>query len=275
MAGPPVRRLDTDFWLRGGAPGAGRRGRGIMYRCSRAVGQASPVRSDPHETCGADLGVTYTGEDDSARLTVTMVAGRTLGGVEGERLDAEARFAQLFHAHHTLVLAYSLRRVSTAADAADVLAETFVVAWRRLPDVPVGDEALWLLGVARLVLRNVERGNLRRRRLANRLRAQIEHHAPASDGPTLTGHLGAALARLSTSDRELLLMIAWEGLSPAQAAVVLGISGDAARGRLSRARARLRAALEDLSRGEQAGHVAVEGHGRRADVRDGGREEGW
>lgn len=188
-----------------------------------------------------------------------MAPGRTWGGVGGERVDAEDRFRLLFDTHRELVLAYALRRVSTAADAADVLAETFVVAWRRLPDIPAGDEAPWLIGVARLVLKNIERGNGRRRRLADRLRAEIGHHAPASDGVAVTGHLGVALAGLSAADRELLLLVGWEGLSPAQAAVALNISGDAARTRLTRARSRLRATLADLSREEASGHVAVDG----------------
>ena len=69
------------------------------------------------------------------------------------------------------MLAYVLRRVERAEDAGDVVAETFLVAWRRMDKVPAGDEArLWLYGVARRQLANQRRGELRRSRLADRLR---------------------------------------------------------------------------------------------------------
>jgi len=52
-----------------------------------------------------------------------------------------------------------------------------------------------------------------------------------------------ALAQLSDSDREAVLLIAWEGLDPREAALVIGITGSAFRMRLSRARRRLRRLL--------------------------------
>src|SRR5256714_11167773 len=82
------------------------------------------------------------------------------------------RFRSLYEANYHLILGYALRRAD-AADAADVVAETFTTAWRRLRDVPEGEEArLWLYGVARRVLANQRRAERRRLRLAGPLRRQ-------------------------------------------------------------------------------------------------------
>jgi DNA-directed RNA polymerase specialized sigma24 family protein len=72
------------------------------------------------------------------------------------------RFEELYAAHHASLLGYALRRTANTDDAADVLAETFLAAWRRLDDVPPGPQArLWLYGTARRVLANQRRGELR------------------------------------------------------------------------------------------------------------------
>jgi RNA polymerase sigma-70 factor (ECF subfamily) len=74
--------------------------------------------------------------------------------------DAHIRFRRLFDDAERDLLAYALRRVDRPEDAADVVAETFLVAWRRLDDVPPGAQArLWLYGVARRQLANQRRGN--------------------------------------------------------------------------------------------------------------------
>ena len=158
----------------------------------------------------------------------------------------ETRFRKLYADHGREILAYALRRVDDPEDAADVLAETFLVAWRRSADIPPGAEArLWLYGVARRTLANRRRGELRRARLNERLRAElvdaIGEWAPPDDG---SGEAIAALGRLDPRDRELLRLTVWEELSPRQAATVLGLSAVAARSRLHRARRRLRRELE-------------------------------
>ncbi|HEY4281250.1 MAG TPA: RNA polymerase sigma factor [Conexibacter sp.] len=158
-----------------------------------------------------------------------------------------ARFELLFDRHRRAVLGYALRRVNEPADAADVLAETFLVAWRRLKDVPPGDDARpWLLGVARRVLANQRRGARRRNGLAERLghelSAQVPTLTPPADGDPAS--VRQALDRLSAADREIVLLAGWEELEPAQIAVVLGLRPAAARSRLHRARTRLRAALD-------------------------------
>lgn len=171
----------------------------------------------------------------------------TTPGESLSRQFAEARFRKLYADHGREILAYALRRVGDPEDAADVLAETFLVAWRRSADIPVGPEArLWLYGVARRTLANHRRGELRRARLNERLRAEladaISDWTPPEDG---AGEAIAALGRLDPRDRELLRLTAWEELSPRQAATVLGLSAVAARSRLHRARRRLRRELEN------------------------------
>ena len=146
------------------------------------------------------------------------------------------RLERLFYAHAGAVRAYARRRIDAAA-ADDTVAEVFATAWRRLDDVP--EEALpWLLGCARLVLAHQHRRVRRDTALLDRLKAGAS--GPSSDE---SGAVLAALATLSERDRELLLLIAWEGLEPAQAAEVLGCSRNALAVRLYRARKRLTVAL--------------------------------
>jgi RNA polymerase sigma factor (sigma-70 family) len=157
----------------------------------------------------------------------------------------EARFARLYADHGADILAYALRRAAQPDDAAEILAETFLVAWRRLEDVPSGAEArLWLYGIARNTLANHRRGNLRRVRLAERLQAEVSAGVPASgaldaEGAAILG----ALKLLDKADQEVLLLAGWEELTPAEIAKVLEITAGTARGRLHRARHRLRKKL--------------------------------
>lgn len=156
---------------------------------------------------------------------------------------AEARFAELYRDHMRALLGYALRRCADPDDAADVVAETFLAAWRRLADVPVGEEArLWLFGAARNVLANHDRSARRRDRLTERLRAELDRQLPTHRVPEASPIL-EALASLPEPDRELLMLVGWEELTPTEAARALGITSMAARTRLHRARRRLRAQL--------------------------------
>jgi RNA polymerase sigma-70 factor (ECF subfamily) len=147
------------------------------------------------------------------------------------------------------VLSYALRRCSPD-DAADVVSETFVVAWRRITNVP--DEPAvrsWLFGVARRVLANQRRGIRRRGALVTRVATHLTPHLETI--PAIEHHADSqlvleALSHLSPRDRELLILSTWEQLTPAEMAVVLDISGSAVRKRLFRARRRLAAVLEEL-----------------------------
>jgi RNA polymerase sigma factor (sigma-70 family) len=172
------------------------------------------------------------------------------GQVEMDALGqelAQARFAKLYREEGRAILEYALRRVDSREDAADVVAETFLVAWRRIAEVPLGDGArLWLYGVARLTLANLHRAQRRRTRLGSRLAETLRTElstAPAPAGEA--AELLRAVGELGEEDRELLLLVSWEGLGPAEAARVLGISALAARSRLHRTRRKLRRIMEE------------------------------
>lgn len=155
----------------------------------------------------------------------------------------EARFRVLYDANFGPVLGYALRRCPQPEDAADVVSEVFLLAWRRLDDAPPGDARPWLFGVARNVLSNQQRSRRRRDRLAGRLRSVLTREVvpdPAAHS-VQQDEVRRTLAKLSADDRELLTLVGWDGLEPGEAAHVLGISAGAARMRLSRARQRFRA----------------------------------
>jgi len=154
-----------------------------------------------------------------------------------------AAFETLFRAHVGAVHAYALRR-SDAATADEVVADTFLVCWRRFDRVP--DDALpWLYAVAR-------------RCLANRLRAGRRERARTAPAPVPAGdqtadtyeqrtqarEVLAAMAGLPDKEREALQLCAWEGLAPADAARVVGCTAAAFRVRLHRGRRRLAEALD-------------------------------
>jgi RNA polymerase sigma-70 factor (ECF subfamily) len=154
--------------------------------------------------------------------------------------DRRSRAEALFAAHARAVLAYARRRAS-AATADDVLSDVFLVAWRRLDDLPA-DPRPWLLACARTALANHQRADRRRLRLLGRLSATGAAASPPIE--LRDGALAHALAALSERDREVLLLPAWEGLSAERAAAVLGCSPEAFRVRSYRARKRLAAALK-------------------------------
>jgi len=148
---------------------------------------------------------------------------------------AALRLEQLFAAHGRAVFAYARRRAS-AADADDVVAETFLVAWRRIDDVPE-EPRPWLLGVARRCLANLDRGQARQSALRLRLAS-----TPSVDSMSVESHddeVRRALDQLSPAEREVVMLLAWDGLTPDEAAVVLGCSRAAVYLRLHRARRRL------------------------------------
>lgn len=158
--------------------------------------------------------------------------------------DRRRRFEEIYAANCTPILGYALRRTSNGDDAADVVADTFLTAWRRLDDVPSGHDArLWLYGVARRVLANHHRGERRKSELSDRLSRDL---ALVHRDPEYTGHISyvaAAFRRLPEADRELLALVGWEGLDNGEIATVLGCSRNAVRIRLHRARAKFAAGV--------------------------------
>ncbi|MFD9947377.1 RNA polymerase sigma factor [Nonomuraea sp. NPDC059023] len=159
--------------------------------------------------------------------------------------DRKRRFEEIYAAQYPDILAYIRRRMDGHDDAADALAETFSIAWRRLDDIPEGRRArLWLYGVARKVVANGHRAESRRSDLVERLGLHLAQWAEAS-GPEEVTDVRKAFSRLSQEDREVLSLAGWEGLSSAEIATVLGCSRGAARIRLHRARKRLARELEE------------------------------
>jgi RNA polymerase sigma-70 factor, ECF subfamily len=161
--------------------------------------------------------------------------------------DERRRFAfeQLFADHLRTVSAY-VRRRAAAEEADDVVAETFLVAWRRLEDVPPEPKG-WLLAVARRVLANQRRATGRRTALTARAAATMSPRADAGEGDACVLR---ALAKLSERDRDLLLLAAWDGLTADEIAAVVGCSRAAAKVRLHRARRRLQRKLAELDTGD-------------------------
>jgi RNA polymerase sigma-70 factor, ECF subfamily len=131
----------------------------------------------------------------------------------------------------------------------DVLADTFLIAWRRLESIP-GDPLPWLFNTARNCLSNHRRGALRGAALLTRLAAEPAPPAPDElDRAAKRDSILRALARLNDLERELVMLADWDGLTPTQIAEMLVISPVVSRARLHRARRKLRDALdEELAR---------------------------
>ncbi|QIK64460.1 sigma-70 family RNA polymerase sigma factor [Leucobacter viscericola] len=138
---------------------------------------------------------------------------------------------------------YFLRRLGNADDAADAAADVLIVIVRKRDQLQWDAESLrqYGFGVARKVLSRSRRGKIRHTELAEKLRREMIVATPVDPDPH--PDLASALAKLSEKDRELLLLVAWEGLPVAEAGAVLRLKPDAARQRYSRLRARLRAEL--------------------------------
>jgi RNA polymerase sigma factor (sigma-70 family) len=180
------------------------------------------------------------------RVTLVFVPAtfRVMANPDFEGRLGRERLEDLFRRHEPAVVAYvRCRAPEDVVD--DIVAETFLVAWRRLDDVP--ELALpWLLGVARRVLSTHRRGDRRRRELGSRLEA-TQSTSPPAWSEAGEERAVAALATLAERDREALMLIAWEGLTPKQAAVVLGEPAVRFRVRLHRAKRRIKALLEQPS----------------------------
>jgi RNA polymerase sigma-70 factor (ECF subfamily) len=167
-----------------------------------------------------------------------------------DRHGAEARFRTVF-GHLGAVAAYARRRGSTDADA--LAAEVMTIAWRRLADVPADDARPWLYATARNLL-------LAERRRASRTASVLEPDAAGEpELRQLDPELAGALRSLSPADREALLLVAWEELTPSEAAQALGMKPTAFRVRLLRARRRLRAKLDEPRSPAPTAHLDVEG----------------
>jgi RNA polymerase sigma factor (sigma-70 family) len=158
-----------------------------------------------------------------------------------EAAPPDQRIVVLYETHGGAVLAFARRRCG-ADEAEDVLAETFLIAWRRRDDVPA-DALPWLYAVARNVVSNRQRSQRRRTALEARIAAEPPLALPEERDPD--PRLRAALATLKPIDREALLLTAWEDLSIDRAARAAGCTEATFHVRLHRARKRLAKALEE------------------------------
>jgi RNA polymerase sigma-70 factor (ECF subfamily) len=169
-------------------------------------------------------------------------------------MDDDAQFERLYRAHASSVRAYARRRLTSDTLADDVVSDVFLVVWRRLDEVP-RQPLPWLYGIARRALANRRRGEarvlaLRMRIAGGRHDAETDH----GDDPRVL----QALGQLSSADRELLLLVAWEGLEPAELAQALDAKPGTIAVRLHRARRRFAAALGALD--EHVSAAPTEAH---------------
>ena len=170
---------------------------------------------------------------------------------------SEERFVELWRAYGPRILAYALRHVD-ADSAQDVLAETFLVAWRRIGDVPA-EPLPWLLVVARNIISGVRRTGARQARLTDAMQRLREVAEPAAAADVLATERAAVLDRLAAltdREREALLLVAWDGLTSQHAARVAGCSLAAFHVRLFRARRRLADDVGTTSAAEALGEPA-------------------
>ncbi len=159
-----------------------------------------------------------------------------------------ARITALIAREGDALLAYFARRVEPREDAADLLSETFAVLWRRAAALPPGEEAerMWAYGVARRVLATHRRGQGRRSALLERLRTQLG--GADSEGPQTTDpraeHAAELVRALPTPDREIVMLLHWDGFTLAGIAQLLDMPAGTVRSRYARTRAALKAQLE-------------------------------
>lgn len=175
-----------------------------------------------------------------------MLFSRTLLSVRANQQTDRERLTAIFHELSPRVYAYARRHCDTNS-AHDVVSDTFLVAWRRVNDVP-SNALPWLLVVARNTIANHHRREARQDRLANAA-ARLAHLAatgvPADHETIERAVLLEALNQLTPLEREALLLISWDGLTSRDAATVAGCSLRAFEVRLSRARARMARSTSD------------------------------
>lgn len=155
----------------------------------------------------------------------------------------DQRFRSVYETHQGAIHDYCFRRLSPA-DANDATAEVFLVAWRRLDSVPAGDSVLpWLYGIARNTVANSKRSNRRRGRLEARASSQPVELEPGPEPQVVQREAArrvlAALKQLRPAEQEILRLKAWEQLSNAEIAEVMGLTVRAVDSRLMRARKKL------------------------------------
>ncbi len=164
----------------------------------------------------------------------------------------DARFVDIYQSYYRHVYAYCRRRTTTDK-VEDAVAETFLTAWRKIDEVPPGDEALpWLYSVSYRVLGHLWRGASRQSRLETRLNSVGVSPVASAEEYVVVDQESRraidALSKLRASEQEILRLSVWEELSHAEIAEVLGLTTDAVKQRFSRARKKL---AQELNRMEK------------------------
>jgi RNA polymerase sigma-70 factor (ECF subfamily) len=162
--------------------------------------------------------------------------------------SSEDRLRSLFETYSSTIFGYAVRAGLSKQDAQDVLSEVFVVCKRRLEDVPLGSVAkLWLIGVARNVVRQTRRQAIREERMLGRLRRRTDWLPSRNIEQVVSSsqmdRLSVALDRLPPKEQEIVKLIIWEEMNHADAGKLLHCSPNASRIRYHRAITRLRESL--------------------------------
>lgn len=157
----------------------------------------------------------------------------------------ESAFESLFQTEYDVLLAYAIRRGASAAMAQEVAADVLLLAWRKLPMDCNKTPRPWLLGVARKVLSNHLRSE-RRRATHELLEPEVPSYKAPHDAFDELSLVIDAWHTLSSTDREILSLSAWEGLGSEALATALGISRANTALRLHRARRRLQAKVDEM-----------------------------
>jgi RNA polymerase sigma-70 factor (ECF subfamily) len=150
------------------------------------------------------------------------------------------------------LLGFFLKRDVPAEDAADLVSETFLAAWKSSRTGSIEPDLLrpWLFGIARKTLSRYRRGRSRRSALSDRLRATLAadiaaQQTPAPGDRALDEHVRFLIACLSETDQEIVRLVYWDGFTQQEVATILGKPATAIRARLSRARKVLRDQLAE------------------------------
>ena len=161
-------------------------------------------------------------------------------GLHAGGANSGSHFRSLYESSVRDIYAYVARRLGTGSDTDDVVAETYLAAWRRIDDVPAPpDDRLWLYGVARNTLTRFERTHRRRSHLLSRLSSQPETSVTFIEAESALPEVLEAVRHLPKREREVVQLIYWDGMSHHEAATVLDCSANALRIRLHRAKKRL------------------------------------
>lgn len=185
------------------------------------------------------------------------------GEIIRRSLEQRAAFAELYDRHERVVYRYTARRIG-ASHADDITSETFLVAFSRREDFYGGRDARpWLLGIATTLMQKHARQEARAWKgmlVADLARVEVDEFDAADariDAKDVIRRLGRALARLPAGDRDVLLLHAFANLDHEGIGLALSIPTGTVRSRLSRARRKLRLAIDPTDRLDTEEH-----HGR-------------